>query len=225
MDPKILREQLGLAEDASDDDVTAKLAELNERPTEEQVEEQVSEKVDEKLPEAVAAARRREGSRRSLGRRVTLDKAAFEELKASAAKGAEAHDRSSRGQATFIAAAVEKGKFPPSRVEHYTKRYDSDPDGTRAEIDALAEDVVPVTERGIAASSEETPTSPRPAGSPSSRRPRAMALGDNPILAALRARGRHHGRGHGRHHGRQVRQDRRQPRAGRCSTCPPRRRR
>jgi hypothetical protein len=158
VDPKILREQLGLAEDASDADVTAKLAELNTRPTEEQVEQQVSEKVEEQLPEAVAAAVAAKAAK-SDDETVTLDKAAFEELKASAAKGAEAHDRlEQEAKETFLAAAVEKGKFPPSRVEHYGKRYDSDPEGTRAEVDALADDVIPVTERGIAASSEAEDT-------------------------------------------------------------------
>lgn len=155
MDPKILREQLGLAEDASDADVTAKLAELNTRPTEEQVEQQVTDKVTEQLPEAVAAAIAAKAGDKD--ETVTLDKAAFEELKASAAKGAEAHQKLEDAERdTYIAASVEEGRFPPSRVEHYTKRYDSDPEGTRAEIDALEKNVVPVTERGIAASSEQT---------------------------------------------------------------------
>jgi hypothetical protein len=157
MDPKILREQLGLAEDASDEDVTAKLAELNARPTEEQVERAGRPSRSRRSCPRPSPRRSPRRQRRTDGETVTIDKAAFEELKASAAKGAEAHDRSSRGQARHVhRRAVEKGKFPPSRVEHYTKRYDSDPEGTRAEIDALAEDVVPVTERGIAASSEET---------------------------------------------------------------------
>jgi phage I-like protein len=153
VDAKVLREQLGLAEDASDDDVTAKLAALNARPestdgllTPEQVEEQKQE--------AVAAAI---AAKSDDDETVKLDKQTFEDLKASAEAGKAAHTTLEHGKRdTFIAAAVEKGKFPPSRVEHYTKRYDSDPEGTRAEIEALAEGVVPVQEIGASTTEVDT---------------------------------------------------------------------
>ena len=44
----------------------------------------------------------------------------------------------------FIAAAVGAGKFSQARTEHYTRKWDSDPDGTRREIEALAAGLVPV---------------------------------------------------------------------------------
>ncbi len=142
MDPKILRTSLGLAEDASDDDVTAKLAEFAARPDEAAVAEQVAAAAAQAKTDAIAASA-------GDGETVKLDKATFENLKASAALGVKAHDTLAENErTTFIAAAVGKGKFPPSRVEHYTARYKSDPDGTRAEIDALAEGVVPVEEIG-----------------------------------------------------------------------------
>jgi hypothetical protein len=150
MDAKKLREGLGLAEDASDEDVTTKLAELNARPTGEQVSEQVEQAVAAKAAELAASTGDDDV--------VKLDPAAYEELKASAAKGKEAHDRLEKNdRETFIAAAVEAGKFPPSRVEHYTSLMEKDPEGTRTFIDGLDADAIPVSERGIAASSE-TPT-------------------------------------------------------------------
>jgi hypothetical protein len=157
VDPKILREQLGLAEDASDEDVTAKLAELNARPTEEQVEQQVSEKVEEQLPEAVAAASPRRQPRattrpsRSTRRRSRSSRPARP-------RAPRRTTVSSRGQGDVHRRRGREGQVPAVARRALHKRYDSDPEGTRAEIDALADDVVPVTERGIAASSEETPT-------------------------------------------------------------------
>jgi hypothetical protein len=152
VDPKTLREQLGLAEDASDADVTAKLTELAARPDETAVKEQVAAAAEQAKTEAIAAAASTDD-----GETVKLDKATFTELKASAEKGAEAHRKIAAAERdTFIAAAVGDGKFPPSRVEHYTKRYDSDPDGTRAEIDALEKGVIPVKEIGASTTTDDT---------------------------------------------------------------------
>jgi hypothetical protein len=148
VDPKTLREQLGLAEDASDEDVTAKLTELAARPTEDKVAEQVAAAAETAKAEAIAAAA-------DDGETVKLDKATFAELKASAQKGAEAHRKLDEAERdSFIAAAIGEGKFPPSRREHYTKRYDSDAEGTRAEIEALEKGVVPVTEIGASTSDD-----------------------------------------------------------------------
>ncbi len=46
------------------------------------------------------------------------------------------------------------GKFPPSRLAHYTALYDADEEGTRQLVDSLAEGVVPVHERGASPSSD-----------------------------------------------------------------------
>ncbi|HET6502118.1 MAG TPA: phage protease [Amycolatopsis sp.] len=152
VDPKTLREQLGLAEDASDADVTAKLTELAARPDETAVKEQVAAAAEKAKTEAIAAAASTDD-----GETVKLDKATFAELKASAEKGAEAHKKIAETERdTFIAAAVGDGKFPPARVEHYTKRYDTDPDGTRAEIDALEKGVIPVKEIGASTNTDDT---------------------------------------------------------------------
>lgn len=148
MDPKILRTSLGLAEDASDEDVTTKLTELQARPTPEAVTEQVAAAAEQAKTEAIAASA-------GDGEIVKLDKETFAALKASADLGVKAHTKlAERDRDEFIAAAAGKGKFPASRVEHYTKRYTSDPEGTRAEIDALEDGIVPVTEIGASGSSD-----------------------------------------------------------------------
>ena len=142
MDPKILRTSLGLAEDASDDDVTAKLTELNARPTPEAVTEQVEAAAAKAKTDAIAASA-------GDGETVKLDKETFASLKASAEKGETAFATiATRDRDSFIAASVQEGRFPPSRVKHYTKRYDSDPEGTKTEIEALEKGVVPVKEIG-----------------------------------------------------------------------------
>jgi Mu-like prophage I protein len=149
MDPKILRTSLGLAEDASDDDVTARLAEFAARPTPEKVEEQVAAAAEAAKAEVIAAAAADDS--------VKVDPATFEQLKASAALGVEAHKTlATRDRDLFIQASVGKGKFPPSRVEHYTKRYDSDPEGTRAEIEALEDGIVPIVEIGASTGADDT---------------------------------------------------------------------
>lgn len=50
----------------------------------------------------------------------------------------------------LIGDAVKAGKFPRSRVEHYTNLYNSDPEGTKQVLSSLAPGVIPVHERGIA---------------------------------------------------------------------------
>jgi len=50
----------------------------------------------------------------------------------------------------IIGEAIRAGKFPPSRREHWAALYDADPDGTEAQIDNLAEGLVPITAAGYA---------------------------------------------------------------------------
>ena len=48
-----------------------------------------------------------------------------------------------------IKAGVAAGKFPRSRMAHFTNLWNVDPEGTRALIDQLADNVIPVAERGL----------------------------------------------------------------------------
>ena len=67
---------------------------------------------------------------------------AIKRLEAKQAK----HDRSERDD--IIATAVRDGKFPPFRKEHYAKLWDADPEGTRATIDGLTKNVIPIEALG-----------------------------------------------------------------------------
>lgn len=55
-----------------------------------------------------------------------------------------------------IGQAVQAGKFPPVRVEHWTRVWDADPEGTRTLIDGLTPNVVPVTAMGEYGTGEDT---------------------------------------------------------------------
>jgi hypothetical protein len=80
---------------------------------------------------------------------ITLDRAAYDQLKQGAAAGAAARQQQlTQERAAFLDAAVRAGKFPPARREHWEKLYIADPDGTKATIASLADGLVPVTELG-----------------------------------------------------------------------------
>ena len=152
MDAAALRSTLGLEPDASDEAVSQALDALKARPENTDGLVPASE-VETKVEEAVAAAvaEEREKIAAAAGDEdtVKLDKATFEELKASAADGKAARAKQIDDErAAFIAAAVGDGKFPPARADHYRKLLDADPEGGKALIDALEKGLVPVTEIG-----------------------------------------------------------------------------
>ena len=148
MDPKNLREQLGLAEDASDEDVTAKLTELNARPTTETVAEQVAAAAQAAKDEAIAA---------SAAAAPTAEHLAA--LQADAKAGREARDLlASQDRESFIAAAMGDGKFPPSAKDSYLAQLAKGGDverNTREFIDGLPKNTVPVTEIGASTSTTD----------------------------------------------------------------------
>lgn len=77
-----------------------------------------------------------------------VDEAAWSEVQAGAKAGANLAAREAiKDRDGTIAAAVKAGKFPPVRAAHYKKAWDRDPEGTRALIDILPDDSVPVTVR------------------------------------------------------------------------------
>ena len=53
-----------------------------------------------------------------------------------------------RERDTVLAAAVAKGKFPQSRLEHYERMWDKDPDGARKHVESLAAGLVPMAATG-----------------------------------------------------------------------------
>jgi hypothetical protein len=135
VDPKKLRADLGLPEDAPDDKVSETLAELAARPTPEQVAEQVA-----------AAKKPVDGV-------VTVEASQWEET-AEYVKAAKQRDREE-----FVAAAVSAGKIPPARKDHWLGYMERDEQGAREAIDGL-KPIVPVSELGGAGSDIEAAADP-----------------------------------------------------------------
>lgn len=89
---------------------------------------------------------------------VTIEASVLDDLRQGAAAGREAVQRQrTEDRDRFIAAAVSAGKFAPARVEHWTKAYDADPEGTRTTIDGLADGLIPVAAAGYTGSPEQDP--------------------------------------------------------------------
>lgn len=150
MDPKTLREQLGLAVDASDEDVTAKLTELNARPTPEIVEEQVAAKAAELAATEIAAAAAKNPTPEHLAA-----------LQADAQAGREAKTAlDNQGRESFLAAAMGDGKLPPAAKAGYLAQLQQGgaiETATREFIDGLPKNTVPVTEIGASTADDDGP--------------------------------------------------------------------
>ena len=137
MDPGKIREALGLSPEASDDDVMAAIT-ASKKPTPEppktDPEPPKASTVDmTKLPEGV----------------MVLDASVVKSLQAQAARGDAAFKEIQRSRRDdTIRAAIEQGKFPPAREEHWRKLWDADPEGTESQIKNLAAGLVPMAAAG-----------------------------------------------------------------------------
>jgi hypothetical protein len=80
---------------------------------------------------------------------VQVDAATWEEVRRGALRGNELAAKADReDRDNTISAAVQDGKFPPARAEHWRGLWDADPDGTRETIKNLAAGLIPVKQRG-----------------------------------------------------------------------------
>ncbi|WP_156759550.1 head maturation protease, ClpP-related [Microbacterium karelineae] len=86
---------------------------------------------------------------------VTIDASALDELRTQAQAGVEARAHQKREERDrYIDNAISRGKFAAARRDNFVKLYDADPEGTRAIIDELAENTIPVAEAGFDADGE-----------------------------------------------------------------------
>jgi hypothetical protein len=123
--PTKVRLALGLAEDASDADVEAKLDEQAEERA--KAAQQVQED-QQKPPEAPAKPE----SQLSDSDAVKIDRRSYELLMSTAKTVAEIERREKEKERdTLLSECVNAGRITRARREHYAARYDSDPDGTR----------------------------------------------------------------------------------------------
>ncbi len=147
MDPAKIREGLGLAPDAPDDEVRTALvaAGLATAPPAPPAPTATVDQQDQR----VAANAAKVGL-------ITIDPAQLEQYQqgmiraAALAKRLEAQDRDNA-----IDAAVKAGKFPPARRAHYERAWDADPEGTRELIASLAPGLVPVTAMGYSTDADD----------------------------------------------------------------------
>jgi hypothetical protein len=146
MDPAKLREGLGLAPDASDEEVNAAMqaalgaTAATDAPTDGAATDT-----------APAASLTAAASTPRVAGTMWIDASAWDaqqerikRLEADAARRA----RDERDE--VIAAAVRDGKFAPIRQEHWVRLWDADPDGTRQVLAGLQKNVIPVEALGFA---------------------------------------------------------------------------
>lgn len=151
IDLAALRSRLGLPEDADEE-------QINEALAAEQPETFTTEQVAEQVAAAAETARTEERDRAaaSADDTVRFDRQTAEQLQADARAGREAREQQIGSQRDgLVAAAVEDGRIAPARREHWRRALDADPEGATATLASLERGLIPVTERGSAASVDD----------------------------------------------------------------------
>ena len=157
--PKTLRKKLGLPSDATEEQLEAALDQLvsategdeeedegtsvtppadgdDDADSDDDTDEETNEDTEPPTPTVASGA-------------VTIDPETLAQLQADAVAGRVARKQQIDAERkTFMEAAVKDGKFPPSRIKHYSALHEKDPKGTEDFINQLASGVIPVTERG-----------------------------------------------------------------------------
>jgi ATP-dependent protease ClpP protease subunit len=124
VDAAKIREALGLAADAPDNEVKAAFEAAGLAPT-------PPEPTGGPAPEPAASATGAPGT-------VVLSASVWEETQKTIAKLSAHVDKTKRDERDqVIASAVEAGKFTPAQTQHFAKLWDADPDGTRNLIESL----------------------------------------------------------------------------------------
>jgi Mu-like prophage I protein len=161
---KSLAKRVGLPEDATEEQIHARIDGLQASSTEGEGEEQPppegeesteGEESSEEETEEEEAPATQAGVKTEDDGTVRLDKEAYEALKRGADAGLRLEAKTTADEdERILAAAIKAGKFPKSRKDHYKKLLDLDRDGTRQQIKALEAGLVPVEQRGSTAAPE-----------------------------------------------------------------------
>lgn len=158
VDLTLLRKHLGLKDDATEEEVNAALAAAGETPA--GGEEDEPEEEDTPSAAELAAS----GT-------VTIDKETLATLQRNSQLGLTAFERqrvSDRDQ--FLAAALAAGKFPPSRLKHWTEAWETEhkvhgnADGIKATIEQMPAGLIPVSQLGGQPNTEAASGEAYPAG-------------------------------------------------------------
>lgn len=142
MDPAKFREALGLSEDdVSDDEVMSALATAGFVPV-----------TDPPTPVAAAAP----PVAPTAGSTMLVEASAWNEREDRLKRLEVAEQRHRDGERDqIITVAVQEGKFPPARREHWVRLWNADPEGTRTVIGTLARNVVPIAASGYSGETDE----------------------------------------------------------------------
>jgi hypothetical protein len=88
---------------------------------------------------------------------VLLDPAQYNALRTSAMRGEDAWRKMRENECEAVLdEAIRAGKFPPGRRDHWKALWAADPDGTKATIDKLAANVIPVMATGYPGVTDES---------------------------------------------------------------------
>ncbi|WP_319456876.1 MULTISPECIES: head maturation protease, ClpP-related [unclassified Mycobacterium] len=140
---KAILDALGLPEDASDDDVIAKIAEQAGDKPDEKTDDTPDDKVDAGEITELAAAAAKHGL-------TVIDPGTLAEMQRNSSLGAKAHAEMETTRITgAVNAAISLGKIPAARKEHFVALMRADEVGTTKLLaDIPAETAVPLTELG-----------------------------------------------------------------------------
>lgn len=151
-----LRASIGLPEDATDEQVKARLTELRAAseadPTDDPDKDDDKDDDADKDDDDTDADKDDDGGEGTPHEPTTtasVDRAALKDLKRDAAMGRKAREEQlAAADEKVISDAVRAGKFPPARRKHFEKLLAADREGTIKMIDDLEDGVVPVIEKG-----------------------------------------------------------------------------
>lgn len=164
VDPNKIREALGLPADASDEQVAsaivANLAALGSKPT---TPPTPSTPPVPPTPPTPAPTTGQDGLPPSFASATNgallVDPSQLAALRAAAEQGQKAYRQLKENEAErVIKAAISEGKFAPSREQFWKDLWAADPDGTKATIEGLEKNVVPVMASGFPGYTEESET-------------------------------------------------------------------
>lgn len=129
VDPAVIRRRLGLADDADEAAITEA---LNAEPAVETTE--VAASTETETTTAPATTQIPEGM-------ALVDQATLDQIRSQAEQGAAvAASLATQRRDQVIQAAIDDGKFPPSRREHYQTAWDRDREGTETLLTASVAD-------------------------------------------------------------------------------------
>lgn len=149
IDTSLLTARLGLAQDATEEQINEALAAETPTPETPEVEETTEEQPETETEETEGAPETETTPASVSASGVTVDAETWERIQRDAAAGRVARDKQVKeSREQFVAAAVKGGKIPPSRKAHYLSLMEKDDKGTREFLNSLAANSVPIEEIG-----------------------------------------------------------------------------